>query len=301
MRVVAALLVLCVSSSALAGASAWIPIEIDHGQIILPITLNGEEGRALLDTGAEGHAISESFLAENEGGYTKGKPIKVSGVSETRRTNWINGVQVGLFGAEFEMNQLMPMVADDIDFILGLPFFQLFIVQIDYPGRQMRIIERESFDLKKYANVKMKRSGGSGRPQVQVEMNGEYKAWLAFDTGNSGGIYMVRSKAERLGWLEKFGSIDSSVTGVNDTSTGTETFSLPSMTIGPYELEDVVVFVPAEGERTNLTRLDTVSWSTGSHIKTDKKTDGILGYDILQHFIVTIDFRRSLLNLDVPR
>lgn len=301
MRIITALVVLCVSAPVFAGASAWIPVEIDNGQIIIPITLSGKPARALLDTGAEGHAISESFLARHEGTYTKGKPLTVSGVTTSRRTNWINDVDLGLFGVEFEIDDLMPMLVDEIDFILGLPFFELFVVQIDYPSQRMRIVDRKSLNLKKFANVKMKRSGGSGRPQVQVNLNGEMNAWLMLDTGNNGGIYLQRSKAERLGWLAQYRITESTVTGVNDATTGTETFRLPALTIGPYEMENVEVFVPAEGEKTNLTGLDTVSWSTGSHLKKDKKTMGILGYDILQHFIVTIDFKRSLLNLDVPR
>ena len=301
MRMITALVVLCVSSPVFAAASAWIPVEISNGQIIIPITLGGEPARALLDTGAEGHAISEPFLAGQEGSYTKGKPLTVSGVTSSRRTNWINNVDIGLFGVEFEIDDLMPILDDDIDFILGLPFFELFIVQIDYPGKRMRIVDRKSLDLKKFANVKMKRSGGSGHPQIQVNLNGEMNAWLMLDTGNNSGIYMQRSKVEKMGWLDQYRTTESAVSGVNDVATGTETFRLPALTIGPYEMENVQVFVPAEGEKTNLSRLDTVSWSTGTHLKKDKKTMGILGYDILQHFIVTIDFKRSLLNLDVPR
>ena len=301
MRMITALVVLCLSSPVFAGASAWIPVEIDNGQIIIPITLSGEPARALLDTGAEGHAISESFLASHEGAYTKGKPLTVSGVATSRRTNWVNNVDIGLFGVEFEIDDLMPILDDDIDFILGLPFFELFVVQIDYPGQRMRIVDRKSLDLKKFANVKMKRAAGSGRPQIQVDLNGEMKAWLMLDTGSNGGIFMRRSKIEKLGWLDKYRSTEGTVTGVNDVATDTESFSLPAMTIGPYEMENVVVFVPAEGEKTNISRFERVSWSTGTDREKDKKTLGVLGYDVLQHFIVTIDFKRSLLNLDVPR
>lgn len=240
-------------------------------------------------------------VTSHEDAYTKGRPLTVSGVVGDRRTNWINDVQLGLFGVEFEIDNLMPIAIDDVDFVLGLPFFQLFIVQIDYPGKRMRIIERKSFDLKKYANVKMKRVGGSGSPQVQVSLNGEHKAWLMLDTGNNGGILLRRSKAERLGWLDEYRVAGSTVTGVNADPTGIEAFSLPSMTIGPYELENVTISVPAQGAQTNLTRIETVSYVNGSHLKTGKKTEEILGYDVLRHFIVTIDLRRSLLNLDVPR
>jgi len=281
--------------------SVWVPVEISNGQIILPVILGGEPARALLDTGASGHGISEQYLAAHEGTYARGEHVTVRGIKEDRDTSMINGVSLGIFGAEFTMNRLLPIPADDVDFVLGLPFFERFVVQIDYPNKRMRIITRDSFDLRKFSNVKMKRAGGVGHAQVRVNLNGEYKAWLMLDTGNNGPILLRRSIAERAGWLDQFATIKDTTSGVNDVALGTQTFRLPSLTIGPVELENVLVSVPAEGEDLQLTRFDPVEWSTGSHIKKARKTDGIVGFDVLQHFVVTIDFKRSLLNLDVPR
>jgi hypothetical protein len=73
------------------------------------------------------------------------------------------------------------------------------------------------------------------------------------------------------------------------------------MTIGPFEMEDVEVMVPGPGQELNLRDRGSEEWQTGTRIKRGKASDGILGYDILQHFIVTFDHKRALLNLDVPR
>lgn len=298
-------LILCVallwSTIASAGVSEWIPIDIRDGQVVIPMIIGGQPATALIDTGANGHAISEAFIARHDIDFTTGMGVEVRGIVETRRTALINNVQAELFGAQFELDQLIPMRASSVDFVLGLPFFELYVVQIDYPGRQMRVINHESVDMKKFANVKMRRAGGTAAPQVRVDLNGESKAWLKFDTGNSGPILITRSKAERLGWLETYATSQSSATGINDVGIVIETFSLPAMTIGPFELEDVLVSVPGAGEDTNIIHNDPVEWSTGTNIKRGKKTDGLLGYDILQHFIVTIDVKRSMLNLDLPR
>jgi len=301
MRAFSIVLVLCCYSSASADVSTWVAVEISNGQIILPVFLAGEPARALLDTGSSGHGISERFLEAHEGTYSRGRHITVRGIKEDRDTNMINGVHLDIFGVEFDMNRLLPIQLDDVDFVLGLPFFELFIVQIDYPNKRMRVITRDSLDLRKFSNVKMKRAGGVGHPQVRVDLNGEYKGWLMLDTGNNGPILLRRSIAERKGWLDKYATIKDATTGVNDVALGTQTFSLPSMTIGPVELENVLVSVPAEGEDSQLTGFDPIEWSTGTHIKKAKRTDGIVGFDILKHFVVTIDFNRSLLNLDVPR
>ena len=301
MRVIAFLLILCMSPSVLAGATEWFSVDVNNGQVIVPVTLNGRPARALLDTGASGNGISEAFLASSEEGYGRGRGITLQGIAGDRATSTINSVDLGIFGVEFPVNGLLPVQSHGIDFIIGQPLFDLFIVQIDYPNERMRIIDRESLDLRKFSNVKMRRAGGVGHAQVRVELNGDYKAWLMLDTGNNGSILMRRSVAERRGWLEEYQSVDQTVVGVNDQPVEIETFSLPSMTIGPVELERVQVSVPANGDDMLMNRFDPIEWSTGTRIKKGKKTDGILGYDILKHFIVTIDFRRSLLNLDIPR
>jgi predicted aspartyl protease len=301
MKIIAALVMCCLSTSVFAGASAWIPIEIQDGHIIIPISLNGEPARALLDSGSTANAISYAYLEAHEGEYSKGQGIVVSGIKEKRRTAAINNVELGIFGTVFEIDQLAPADLGGVDFIVGLPFFELFVVQIDYPGKQMRVVDHGSIDMKKFSNVRMKRAGGSAQPLVRVDMNGDWSPWLMLDTGNNGAVFVGRSKAERQGWLENFGATDSAVTGANAGVISTEEFRLPTFTIGPFELENVLVAVPAAGEDTNLTGNDPVERTTGTRIKKGKKTDGNLGFDVLQHFVVTIDMKRSFLNLDLPR
>jgi len=76
-----------------------------------------------------------------------------------------------------------------------------------------------------------------------------------------------------------------------------ERFNLPELTIGPIVLENVVVIVPGEGEKTNVGQ-DVIA-KLGTRIK-ETASDGILGYDVLKHFVVTIDYKRSFLHLGVP-
>lgn len=301
MKLVTTLVLLCISGSAFAGVSSWIPVEIENGLVILPITLNGEPARAMLDTGASGNSISQYYLDAHEGEYSTGQGIIVTSPNERRRTAMANNIMLGILGTEFEIDQLVPAYYDDFDFIIGLPFFELFVVQIDYPGRRMRIMDHASIDMKKLANVKMRRDGDSGPPQVRVELNGEVKTWLMLDTGNAGRLMYGRANAERRGWLEKYPITQGEAVGINNVSSEIDLFRLPTVTIGPFEMENVLIGVSAGDFSIERTRRD--SRTTGFRLKKggSKKTDGILGFDVLQHYIVTIDVRRNRLNLDIPR
>ena len=284
------------SAAVNAGVSEWIPFEVGSGHIRVPVTLNGEETWAILDSGARGNGISERFLSENEGGYKYGRQIIVTGVHGSRKVNMIDDIDVGIFGASFRIGQLMPVRARSFDFIVGLPFFENYILQIDYPNQQLRIIDHETFDLKPHANVKMKRIGGRGAPVVRVRLNDEFSPWLLLDTGATTGVYLKRGDAERFDWLERFPTADARAAGINKVIE-IERLNLPMMRIGPFTLENVVVMVQADGEKTNVGR--GLPMQTGSRLK-QTDSDGILGYDVLRHFIVTIDFKRSLLHLAPP-
>ncbi len=113
-------------------------------------------------------------------------------------------------------------------------------------------------------------------------------------TGSNGGVFIQRGDAERFDWLETFATVEGRVRGVN-TVGQTERLNLPLMMIGPFTLENVIVTVQAEGETTNVGL--ELQMQTGTCLKkTD--SDGLLGYDVLKHFIVTIYFKRSLLNFE---
>ncbi len=295
MRYISVLVGLFWSVSASAGVSDWIPFEHESGHITIPITLNGERTTAILDTGASGNGISEAFLARHAGEYRVGRAINLRGVFGERRVRLVDDIQAEMFGYNFKIGQLMPMRVRGFDFLVGLPFFENYIVQIDYPNDRLRLIDHDSLKLRKVANVKMKRSRATAHPLIKVSLNDEYKMWVTLDTGNSAGLLIKRFDAERFNWLEKYGTDDSHGVGINAVIASVERFNLPYLEIGPFTLENVIVTVPAEGQKSNIS-------SDAQHGRTREiksfSSDGILGYDVLKHFIVTIDFKRSLLHLE---
>ena len=133
-------------------------------------------------------------------------------------------------------------------------------------------------------------------PLVKARLNDEYSPWLIFDTGSTGGLFLKRGDAVRFGWLDELATHEGRASGIGRTAT-TERFYLPTVTIGPFTLENVVASVPAAGEQTTVGRASSADLSTRLQ---KASADGILGYEILKHFVVTIDFSRNLLNLEPP-
>jgi len=272
-------------------ASKWIDFEIENGLITLPVVVSGIHGKAIIDTGAQVNAINQSFIDRYHLELNKGGTAKVTGVYGEELRTYYNDVPTKLFDAGLELDQLTSMRIGHYSniLLLGGGFLKEFIFQIDYPNSRMRLFKRDSLDLYRLKNIKAQIDRGSKHPVVKVNLNNEKDVWLVLDTGNSGGIFLKRSAATSEGWLEKFVTKSTLVQGVLDVGQQ-EVFALPEVTFGPFVLENVAISVPMKGQSENI----STSHSYGKNVK------GLLGYDVLKHFVLTIDYKTGYMHVGLP-
>ncbi|TVP13247.1 pepsin/retropepsin-like aspartic protease family protein [Shewanella sp. KCT] len=275
----------------------WVDFKIIDGHINLPVTINGIEGRAILDSGSQVNAINLSFINRHGFEFAKGGKINIKGVYGTETRQLFNNVNANLFGADIELDQLagLRIGHHEVQLLLGAGLLEKFIFQIDYPNQRMRLFERDSVDLAKLENIRMEMDRGTGQPVVQVGLNGEKKAWLILDTGNSGGLFLKRLMATENDWLDKFGKESGMGVGVNGMAS-TDNFRMPEVEFGPFTLENVMVSVPGEGEVEQISGQASTSFS---HIR-GKNIKGLVGYDVLKHFVLTIDYKSGHMHVGLP-
>lgn len=278
-----------------AAVSNWEPFEMRHGHITLPIKINGIESRLMLDTGANINSVSATFVAEHGGSLTSGGTMNVKGVYGTEKRRMYNNINLEMWGSTFNMDNMVALnMPGDIGLLLGTGFFEQFIVQIDYPNQKLRLLTRDSVDMRKLRNLKTKKI--SNMLSVKVNLNGEKNLWLLLDTGASFGVVTKRMFAEEYGWLEEFTSEELIGAGANRTQV-MSSFQMPFIELGPFTIEAVPTAVPAEGQATTFGRPDATG--TGSNIR-GNKSSGIIGYEVLKHFVATIDYKRGYVHLEAP-
>jgi hypothetical protein len=303
--------------------------------VTFPVRVEGAEARAVLNTSASDSSVDAAF-AERLGLELSGKRQRIHGAfggnalvpSEAE-------LDVELFGASVTLRDTPALAHREAPLQLGAQFLEPFVVQLDYPSSRMRILPREALDLRKHANVKMRAAEGSCRrgprqdlgrdltagvndftregfasssptsdtpclPTVQVTFPGDKDVWLLLDTGASGPIVVSRQIAQRAGWIDahRKGAVESY--DVFGKRAQLELLVLPSLKLGPFELGDVPVAVPAEGERLLSGQENWGRVATGTHVTRGARANGRLGYDALRHFVVTIDFGRELMQLARP-
>jgi hypothetical protein len=290
----------CCTTTAQAGVTPWEPIEIRDGQILFPVEIAGHAGRALFDTGASGNSVSRGFV-EKAGLELKGRRYAIEGAGSTDEyVPSISRLPIKLFGAEFRLPEVPAVrLETGAELILSAGFLRLGVLQIDYPNSRMRLITRDSVDLAKVANVPLRMEETSQRPAVELIVDGKPR-WMLLDTGNAGAILMRRLVAEEGDWIARFKRVESAFQDANADVTGVDLLVLPSVKIGPFELEDVPVAVPAPGEEINISGERHAGPAYGSRIRSGVRVTGIVGYDVLRHFVVTIDYERQKMHVALP-
>lgn len=265
----------------------WIPFELNNGHIMIDVTIEGAPAKAMLDSGANLNAISQDFIDAHASHLKKSRTkVTIEGVSGREDFPIYKDIKLTMFGQDLELPEVAALDLG-VDMIIGSGFFQGIIVQIDYPNNKIQLALKSSIDLKKHANVKMRQERGSDMPAVEVELNGK-KTWLMLDTGNSGDLFLKRKFVLENGLLES-DTVETRVAGSVEVI-DTESFVIETLKIGPFELENVPATIPEDGVGTNLSngRGETKDFSRLR--AKGVVTKGILGYDVLKHFILTIDY-----------
>ena len=275
----------------------WLPFSIERGHIYIDVEINGIPSKAILDSGSSVNMIDTGFLEQHgEDFHTAGK-IRIEGVNSTELAQLYSNIPLSIYGVELTMNQVVARPLRRAEFLIGEGFFSEIIVQIDYPNSRLRFLSRGTIDWKKHANVPIKRASNSILPAIEVRIEGE-KTWLLLDTGNNGGVVLDRSFATLNGLIDESAELDSfSVSGANRMARF-QGFKLDSVIVGPYELENVEAAIPAQGQSSNLGMEGYVG--LGSRIRRGVETNGLIGFDVLKHFVVTIDYSKHKLNLYAP-
>lgn len=269
----------------------WEPFELDYGHIRIPSSIAGVEGYSIIDTGAQMNGVNSMFLKANNLKF-KRRPEKarIQGVFGQEERVIYRKIPVTLYGVETEFRRVVDLDLRDEDWqlLLGSPFANEFIMQFDYPNKRMRLLPRKALNLKKLKNVTSRPDPSGASPIVRVKLDGQ-PMWLTLDTGNAGGMVIHRSIARREGWLDKYQTIDSRARGVIKDG-DMETFNIGHIEIGPYRLDSPVVSINAEGTKAKMLESRT----------SVKQSRGILGHDVLKHFVLTIDYVSGAVHIAPP-
>lgn len=273
------------SAHAQADNNGWYDFELQDGLVVIPIKIFGQDGRAFLDSGAQMNLISTSAIARYKNQLKKGSLSSFTDAFTDSKEYEYRDIPISFFGLDLKLQDASPFQSDNLDIGLGLPFFNRVIIQIDYPRRKIRFLSRSAVDLGELENTKTVRHSETAFPIVKSSLNGDTEQWLLLDTGATT-VYLDRDIVIRHEWHTKFNSEKVQVIGASSVEE-LQSIHIASFGIGPYELENVkVIYLPEGKEKAAIFNVGGL-----------KKIGGVLGYDVLKHFVVTLDTKAGNLHL----
>jgi len=291
---------LLVSIDVHAVISGWQDVDIVKGRIILDVEIARVPTKALLDSGATGINVSTVFLEENNISYVKGRQYTAIGAHGETRAHEIKDLDITIFGRQFPFKNLHTFESNrNYQVLLGLPFLKLTVIQIDYPNSRVRFFSRDSVDLKGQANVDLKHGRQQSKLVTSIELKGDEKIDLLFDTGSTAGIVIDRAFAKKRAWLEKYRIGQVKVSGIAETISADQ-LQIPYLKLGPYELENVKVVVPQDKNASTNYEQKSVKQNQTRRKSKESGYAGILGGDVLKHFVVTLDAKNALMHINAP-
>lgn len=294
-RLVIILILISFPHYSFGNASEWINFEIRNGKVVVPAKIEGIEIKAVLDTGLKKHYISDSFLSKHPISDRKGQSITIKDTTTEKNKFIYNQVGLDIFGFSNKLDTMIPTSVSEGDIVLGSGFFFNFVMQFDFPNRRLRFLDRNAVNLKKVENIEMRLHRQSALPIVKVNLNNKKSVWTILSTASKEGLRLDRLVVESEGWDKLIPSKTIEITEVNGSQTY-DLISFPKVEFGPFNIDEVSTAYSKSDVKFQL--LDNDSF-TGSYIK-GMEVKGILGFDILQHFLITVDFKNGRMHVGLP-
>lgn len=272
---------------------AWLPFAPGQNRPAFEVTVNGQPTLALIDSGISANALSET-LAAQAGIKASRRSLRLRDINRGRDVPMSESFRLGLSheGPEIEVDEAVMMpTGSDIGLVFGRPLLNLFIVQIDYPNRRLRLLPRGTADFE--GNLKIRR-GRHNQPMAETRLDGD-KVWMNFDTSNPGYCEMNTAAVEKKGWASH--QVDADTTGEFTIRPDQRALEFNKLEVGPYTINKLIASWVPEGE----VAAEIARQNYGARRSVEKTGgDGILGYDVLRNFVVTINMAEDEVHLFAP-
>jgi predicted aspartyl protease len=269
-----------------ADSTGWIDFAAsDEDRVYLPVTVQGQEMTAILDTGASASAVDAGLLTLLHRSASGSFPVPgENGVGEA---GVAPGVDVGVGGltlhgltvAALDIYAMKARSGEPWTAILGDEVFNETIVDLDFPHRRVAFRSPVGYQPPPGAlTVALTRDGADRL--VPLSLDGGPPALFVMDTGFNGALRIAPSLARRQKLLDGQTSQGVTVGAIGGDATGAIAY-VRQVSLGGVSFASV----PA---------LFSDTWPSASY--TDR-VEGLLGLTLLRQFRVIVDWSNDRLYL----
>ena len=263
-----------------------IPISVNRGHASVKVFINNQAFTFLLDSGADQNVIN-ARAATQLGLPLSAQTVPGNGAAGSYgQVHWIDiaEIQIGRARLPRQAAFVVPLPEEaTFDGVLGAPFFQAFVVQMDFQQKQLQLHSHTSFVAPVNATpVPIKFQ--NNKLLVNASAAG-VSGWYVIDTGDASALTMFTPTVEKYALRQAFSQRVRMVTGIGAGGAFTENdvVRVPDLQIGPFRMTQVI------------TGLSLATEGAFGHPMAD--TIGNLGSGIWRRFNVTFDTANEVMYL----
>jgi hypothetical protein len=172
-------------------APVTIPFERGRqGHIVLPVTVNGVTGYAVLDNGASVSVLNRDFAVEQKlahgavvrtmiktmtSGFELGQPAEIA----------VGGIGERVMPLLLDLDPLSAVSGKELLGIVGEEFFERHVVEVDFSNKTLRLHHRENFVPPADLPVIPLKSRTTAKTRIPATVEGEDGHEITFDLGSS--------------------------------------------------------------------------------------------------------------------
>lgn len=235
------------AAAGVAASPAWAQdgrteFQDSDGKIRVPVRILGFDVPAVLDSGGSYNVMDARFASDFKVAASGGVKVQtLAGVLKGELTDPMD-IQVAgkaISGARFavlDLSDLSASVGQPVDLILGVPFFQQFVVEIEFITRTLRLSDPAHPAIPPDAPF-MQLTPWQGLMNGRLDLpKGPVSATI--DTGSDAPVIVSPRIAERQGLLRN-GQVSSALIGGIGPSGIGEVASIPALGFGGVPFTDV--------------------------------------------------------------
>ena len=265
-----------------------IPINTARDRVMVPLTLNGSNVALKLDTGFSMTMLHPDLAAAL--GLRRAGEITIMGIAGEERSPTYEGATLDLGGVKYEPRRVAALSPNatrrPINGILGSGLFRQFVVEIDFPGKQLVLHVRTNFNYSgKGEIVPLRFRRGHTTPiasaTVLTTNNALVRGDFEIDTGCDSGVCLGHDFVTTNRLLDDAETRRGAKVGVGG---GVQTRSgyLPELRLGNLKIE----------------KADADFFIESSPV--DEGLAGHIGMGVFKGFKVIFDYSRQQMILEKP-
>jgi len=271
-------------------SSITVPIEISNNLIIIPVVINNQLPlKFILDTGVRTTILTEKSYSDILGlPYSRQYTIATPGDEHHITAYVTNNVTIyippGILGTghsmlvlEKDYLELRNFLGTEVHGILGYELFSRFVVEIDYEGKKMELMDPKSFKPKrKFHQLPITIEDTKPFLNTNVSLPKRKNLKLLVDTGASHGLLLDPASDNEIQIPEKH--INSSIGRALGGDITGQMGRIESLEMGKYILPKVIVSYPDPNSYMDTLKASSVI------------RNGSIGGEILTRFTVTFNY-----------